>query len=239
MQQAVIKGTGSYLPTKKLSNHELPQELNTTHEWIYSRTGIKNRHIASKTETTSFMAAAAAAIAFEESKVEKIDLIIAATCTADRVFPSVATYVQQQLKLSGNIPAFDVNAACSGFIYAMDIAWQYIKSGAANNVLVIGSESMSQAVDWNDRATCVLFGDGAGAVVLGASAKPGILGSSIKAMYDEQEFLTYENRSFIKMHGSEVFKIAVKYMSNIVDVVLEKANFVPKKRYSLACSTSS
>ena len=228
MMNAKINGTGSYLPQRSLSNKELESMLDTTHEWILSRSGISSRCIAAEHETTSFMAGAAAVSALQTStiKPDDIDLIIVATCTPDHYFPSIACYVQQALNISRPIPAFDISAACSGFVYAMDVAKQFIASGAARHVLVIGSESMSRAVDWDDRSTCVLFGDGAGAVVLSASEQPGILGSVLHASYDKDQLLTYANsmidnkKSMINMRGNEVFKLAVNIMGDIVDEVL-------------------
>ena len=213
MNNAVISGTGSYSPEKKITNADLEQMLDTDDEWIVSRTGIRSRSIAEPHETTSFMASRAAEQALAASGVvaEEIDLIIVATCTPDYFFPSVACHVQHALKMTRPIPAFDISAACSGFVYAMDIAKQYIVSGAAQHILVIGSESMSRAVDWTDRSTCILFGDGAGALVLSASDKQGIIGSVLHSAYDHEQLLTLPNLSFegrsstINMRGNEVF----------------------------------
>ena len=231
MINAVISGTGSYLPVRELTNTELETMLDTSDEWIVSRSGISSRRIVSEHETTSFMASAAAKSALESSSIDanEIDLILVATCTPDHFFPSMACHVQQALKISRPIPAFDISAACSGFVYAMDIAKQYIASGAAKHVMVVGSESMSKAVDWSDRATCVLFGDGAGAVVLSASDKPGILGSVLHSAFDQDKLLTYENstdakKPVIAMRGNEVFKLAVNIMGDIVDEVLAASN---------------
>ena len=229
MKNAIINGTGSYLPEQSISNHDLESKLDTSHEWIFSRTGIASRHIAAEHETTSFMACQAAIKAIEASDIDanELDLILVATCTPDLFFPGMACFVQNALKITKPIPAFDVGAACSGFVYAMDIAKQYINNGTAKHVLVIGSESMSRALDWADRSTCVLFGDGAGALVLSASDRPGILASSIHAMHDKENFLTYPNfkadgsKAFISMRGNEVFKLAVNIMGEIVDEVLE------------------
>ncbi len=228
MKNAVISGTGSYLPRHQLTNTALEVTLDTTDEWIRSRTGISSRHVAAADETTSFMAGAAAISALQSAGLDadEIDLILVATCTPEHFFPSMACHVQKALNMTRSIPAFDVSAACSGFVYAMDIAHQYIATGAARHILVIGSESMSRAVDWTDRATCVLFGDGAGAVVLSASDKPGILGSVLHAAYDEDKLLTYSNdkeddkKPLIGMRGNEVFKLAVNLMGDIVDEVL-------------------
>jgi 3-oxoacyl-[acyl-carrier-protein] synthase-3 len=232
MKNAVIRGTGSYTPEKQLSNHELETMLDTSDEWIVSRTGIKSRFIAQAFETTSYMAGKAAERALTASglSADAIDMIVVASCTPDNFFPGVACYVQHALKIKQAIPAFDVGAACSGFVYAMDIAKQYIKTGTAKNVLVIGSENMSRAVDWTDRSTCVLFGDGAGAVVLSADDREGILGSVLHASYDAEKLLNLSNATFdnqrtaISMRGNEVFKIAVNIMGDVVDEVLAVSN---------------
>ena len=233
MRQAIISGTGSYLPAQVLSNYDLEKKIETTHEWIHDRTGIDSRHIASETETTSFMAAEAAKLALDASELlpSAIDLIIVATCTPDFFFPSTACYVKNALAIKRQIPAFDVGAACSGFVYILDIAKQYIMSGAARHILLIGSEQMSHAVDWQDRSTCVLFGDGAGAVVLSVGEegacndKQGILATRIHSAYDVESILTFPNSLVnpmgkIKMRGNEVFKLAVNMMGEIVDEIL-------------------
>lgn len=233
MKRAIISGTGSYLPIQVLSNYDLEKKIETTHEWIYERTGIASRHIASDTETTSFMAGEAAKLALSAAQIDSdsIDLIIVATCTPDFFFPSTACYVKHELAIKRPIPTFDVSAACSGFVYIMDIAKQYIASGAAKHILLIGSERMSQAVDWQDRSTCVLFGDGAGAVVLSAGVDgpgndiQGILATKIHSAYDIESILTYPNSlvnptGTIKMRGNEVFKLAVNMMGDIVDEIL-------------------
>lgn len=230
MTNAVISGTGSYLPEKILTNKDLETRLDTSDEWIFSRTGIRSRHIASESEPTSFMAGQAALKALQQSNVsaDDIGLIIVATCTPEHFFPSMACHVQKALGISKPIPAFDVAAACSGFVYALDIAHQYIKANTARHVLVVGSETMSRGVDWSDRSTCVLFGDGAGAVVLSASdSQRGILGSALHSKYDEGDLLTYpaipevDCIPKIGMKGNEVFKIAVNMMGDIVDEVLD------------------
>lgn len=228
MIQMVISGTGSYLPEKELTNVELESMIDTDHDWIVSRTGIHSRRIASAHESTAFMAAAAAQKALDAANLDKeeIDLILVATCTADRLFPGAACTVQNVLQIKRTVPALDVNAACSGFIYAIDVAKQYIAAGTARHVLVIGSERMSQTLDWTDRSTCILFGDGAGAVILSASDRPGVLGSVLHASYDDKNLLTLANTAFstdlssIDMHGNEVFKLAVNVMSDLVDEVL-------------------
>lgn len=230
MINAVISGTGSYTPERQVTNAELEKTLDTDSDWIISRTGIHSRSIAAPHETTSFMASKAAEQALLASgfAADELDLILVATCTPDHFFPSVACHVQHALKITRPIPAFDIGAACSGFVYAMDIAKQYIATGAAKNIMVIGSESMSRAVDWTDRSTCILFGDGAGAVVLTASEnRKGIMGSALHSSFDAQRLLTLPNTTFeteratIGMRGNEVFKIAVNIMGDIVDEVLE------------------
>lgn len=229
MKNAVITGTGSYSPENQVTNTDLEKTLDTDHEWILSRTGISSRSVAQPHETTSFMASRAAeqAIIASGLQADDIDLILVATCTPDHFFPSVACHVQYALKIKKPIPAIDIGAACSGFVYAMDVAKQYISSGAATHVLVIGSESMSRAVDWTDRSVCVLFGDGAGAVVLSASDREGIMGSVIHSSFDAEKLLTLPNSTFeekkatIGMRGNEVFKVAVTIMGDVVDEVLQ------------------
>ena len=175
-----IAGTGSYLPEKILSNHYLEQMVETSDQWIQERTGIKKRHIVGYNETTTDLAFNAAEKAIEAAGIDnaEIDLIIVATTTPTRVFPSTASLVQQRLGIRG-CPAFDVQAVCTGFVYALTTAYKFIKSGTVKNALVIGAESLSRIVDWTDRNTCVLFGDGAGAVVLQASEETGILSTHI------------------------------------------------------------
>jgi 3-oxoacyl-[acyl-carrier-protein] synthase III len=232
MNNAIISGTGSYLPSRQLTNADLEKTLDTDDEWIVSRTGIKSRHIADPHETTSYMAAKAAEDALSASGLtaDDIDLILVATCTPDRFFPGMACFVQHALGIKKPIPAFDVGAACSGFVYAMDIAKQYIVAGSAKHILVIGSETMSRSLNWEDRTTCVLFGDGAGAVILSASDKEGIMGSVLHASYDKEKWLFLPNasfdmeRSFVSMRGNEVFKIAVNIMGDVVDEVLAVCN---------------
>lgn len=229
MKHAVISGTGSYSPEKQLTNAELETMIDTDHEWILSRTGISSRSIANAEETTSFMAAKAAeqALIAANLHADDIDLILVATCTPDAFFPSVACHVQHALKIKKPIPSLDISAACSGFVYAMDIAKQYIATGTAQHVLVIGSETMSKVVDWNDRSTCILFGDGAGAAVLSAADRKGILGSVLHSSYDAQQLLSLPNTTgedhcaTISMRGNEVFKLAVNIMGDVVDEVLE------------------
>ena len=182
MQYAKILGTGSYLPANRVSNDDLAKKVDTSDEWITTRTGIKFRHIADEGEKTSDLAVVAAQRALADAGVgaDEIDLIIVATATPDMQFPATATIVQHKLGIAG-CTAFDVQAVCAGFMYALVTANAYIKSNMARKVLVIGAETFSRILDWNDRTTCVLFGDGAGAVVLGASNEPGIIHGKLQA----------------------------------------------------------
>ena len=232
MRSSVIIGTGSYLPSKIISNDDMAQMVDTTHEWIVKRTGICQRHIAGPTEMTSDMGKKAAEIAIQKSGLSKdeIDGIIVATTTPDNTFPSVAAKVQKALGLK-QCAAFDVQAVCSGFIYALTIANSLIKSGSHHNILVIGADKMSSIVNWEDRSTCVLFGDGAGAVVLsGKDNVKGVLASEILCDGNLDDILytsggvSQSNESgFIIMKGAEVFKHAVEKMSSSVQSVLQKA----------------
>ena len=234
---AKITGTGSYLPENIMTNAELEGLVDTTDEWIKSRTGIEKRHIAADDETTCDLAekAAHAALKAAGKKPDDIDLIIVATTTADLIFPSTACLLQQRLGIHG-CPAFDVQAVCTGFIYAMSVADQFIRTGHSKNVLVIGAETFSRILDWSDRSTCVLFGDGAGAVVLEASETPGVLSTHIHADGDYQSLLNvsagvssnYEvlraGNAYVQMQGNEVFKMAVNTLGRIVDETLAANN---------------
>ena len=231
-----IIGTGSYLPEQILTNSDLEKIVDTTDEWIRSRTGIKKRHLAREDETTCDLAekASKAAIKMAGKKESDIDLIIVATTTPDVIFPSTACLLQQRLNIHG-CPAFDLQAVCTGFVYALHVADLFIKSGNSKCALVVGSETMSRIIDWEDRNTCVLFGDGAGAVMLEKSSTPGILSTHIHADGAYQELLSVpagissnydlvkSNKAFIKMQGNEVFKVAVNTLGDIVDETL-KAN---------------
>ena len=239
MQNAQILGTGSYLPANRVTNDDLAQKIDTSDEWITTRTGIKARHIAAENEKTSDLAAAAARLALADANVspDKIDLIIVATATPDMQFPSTATIVQHKLGISG-CPAFDVQAVCAGFMYALTTANAYIKSGMATKVLVIGADVFSRILDWNDRATCVLFGDGAGAVVLGASETRGIIGSQLHADGAYLDLLNVpaqlnagriEGEPFVKMDGPGVFKFAVKQLAAVADEVIQQAGLTPNQ----------
>jgi 3-oxoacyl-[acyl-carrier-protein] synthase III len=227
---AKIIGTGGYLPEKVLTNDDISQLVDTSDEWIYERTGIKSRRIASSEETAASMAEIAAQQAIEMAgiKADEIGLIIVATGTPDYVYPSTGCLLQQRLGIK-NAVAFDIQAACSGSIFGLSIADQYIKSGAANTVLVVGSELCSRIVDWTDRSTCILFGDGAGAVLLTASEQAGILSTHIHSDGEYDELLycpttQIQQAGYITMRGNEVFKVAVNTLGKIVDETLEANN---------------
>ena len=230
MNYARILGTGSYLPAGILTNADLEKRIDTTSQWIIERTGIHQRHIAADGELTSDLATAAARAALEAADVQTndIDMLIVATTTPDLVFPSTACSVQTKLGITNQKPAFDLQAVCSGFIYALSVADQFIKTGAAKHVLVIGAETMSRITDWTDRGNCILWGDGAGAVVLGASTEPGILSTHLHADGQYQAMLqtttgpsTATNEpALIRMEGNPVFKIAVNTLDSIVDETL-------------------
>lgn len=232
MTYSRIAGTGGYLPEKILNNTNLEQMVDTSDQWILERTGISKRHIMEDHETTSTMSEAAARQALEAANIDPKDvqLIIIGTATPDRTFPSTACILQNRLGALG-CPAFDISAACAGFIYGLSIADQFIRNGTVTNALVIGAESLSRIVDWTDRSTCVLFGDGAGAVVLEASDQPGIRSTHIHANGQYNNLLYAANHigelrepPYIKMQGNEVFKIAVKTLSDIVDETLAHNN---------------
>ncbi|HFC8535874.1 beta-ketoacyl-ACP synthase III [Neisseria bacilliformis] len=235
MKYAKILGTGSYLPEKRLSNNDLAEFVDTSDEWITTRTGIKFRHIAAEHEKTSDLAAAAARRALDDAGVSaaEIGLIIVATATPDMQFPATATIVQHKLGIAG-CPAFDVQAVCAGFMYALSTANAYIRSGMADKVLVIGAETFSRILDWRDRTTCVLFGDGAGAVVLGASDEPGIIGSRLQADGGYLDLLKVPaqmadgkicGNPYIEMDGPGVFKFAVKMLAKVAEDVLAEAGY--------------
>ena len=220
MQYAKILGSGSYLPEKRVSNDDLAEFVDTSDEWIVSRTGIKFRHLAAENERTSDLAVIAAQRALADAGVaaEEIDLIVLATATPDMQFPSTATIVQNKLGIAG-CAAFDVQAVCAGFMYAIVTANAYIKSGMAKKVLVIGAETFSHILDWKDRTTCVLFGDGAGAVVLGASDEEGIIHGKLQADGGYLDLLKVPaqmaggqicGNPYVEMDGPGVFKFAVK-----------------------------
>ncbi len=232
-----IAGTGSYLPEKVLTNADLAQMVDTSDEWIQSRTGIRERHIAAESETTSDLGYQAALRALEAAGIDasQLDMIVVGTTTPDLIFPSTACLIQAKLGASG-CPAFDVNAACSGFVFALSVADKFIRSGDARHVLVIGAETLTRIVDWNDRTTCVLFGDGAGAVVLKADEETGILSTHLHADGSKKELLWNPvgvsvgfdaGAGAINMKGNDVFKYAVKALDSVVDETLE-ANALTK-----------
>jgi len=229
-----IAGTGSYLPERILTNADLEKMVETSDEWIVSRSGIRERHIAADDETTSDLAYHASLKALEAAGLgaDEIDLIIVGTTTPDIVFPSTACLLQEKLGVGG-CGAFDVNAACSGFIFALSVADQFIRAGTVKNVLVVGAETLTRLVDWTDRSTCVLFGDGAGAVVLQADSEAGILSTHLHSDGAKKELLICPvgvSKGFdvdapnagVKIHmaGSEVFKHAVKALDSVVDEAL-------------------
>ena len=216
-----IIGTGSYLPAKVLTNYDLEKMVETSHDWIVSRSGIFERHIAADNELTSDLALQASRKAIEAAgiNVDEIDLIIVATTSPDLPFPSTACILQDKLGIKNGGAAFDVQAVCGGFVYALNTADLYIRGGQAKTVLVVGAEVLSRMLDWNDRTTCVLFGDGAGAVVLRASDRRGIVASKLHADGRHRNMLKAD--PLISMDGQAVFKFAVKVLSDVVEELLE------------------
>jgi 3-oxoacyl-[acyl-carrier-protein] synthase III len=233
-----ITGTGSYLPERVLTNLDLEKLVDTSDEWIYTRTGIRRRHIAADNESASDLAVKASLRALQSAGLtpRDIDLIIVATTTADMVFPSTACLLQAKLGAS-TCPAFDLQAVCSGFVYALTTADQYMKSGAYRHVLVVGSEVYSRILDWQDRSTCVLFGDGAGAVILSRSEKPGVLACRLHADGRHANILSVPGsvsggevcgRPLLQMEGNAVFKFAVKVLSEVADETIAAAGLARK-----------
>lgn len=233
MTYSRIVGTGSYLPAKVVTNDDLARVVDTSDEWVRTRTGIRSRHVAADGEFTSDLALAASrkAVAAAGMQPADIDLIIVATTTPDMIFPSTATILQSKLGVAG-CPAFDVQAVCSGFVYALTVADLFIKGGQAKRVLVVGAEVYSRILDWTDRGTCVLFGDGAGAVVVTASDRPGILASKLHADGSHRDMLCVPGTvhggkvwgsPFVKMDGGSVFKFAVKVFEEVAHEVLDAA----------------
>lgn len=243
-KQSVVLGTGSYLPSKIVTNFDLEKMIDTTDEWITERTGIKQRHYVIDTESTSDLAFYAAQNAIKASGIDKndIDMIICATITPDLIFPSVATLVQQKLEIVNQCSAFDISAACAGFVYGLSIVDQFLKTGNAKTILVIGADSMSRIIDFTDRTTCVLFGDGAGAFIIssdekyikplkGTSEKPvDIMATILQADGRQVDILKAQGGAgslrcqtgYLTMKGQEVFKVAVKNLSDIMAKTLEK-----------------
>lgn len=239
---SIILSTGSYLPEKVMTNADLEKIVDTTDEWIFQRSGIKSRHIAAKGESTGDMAIAAARKALEAANLQPSDIdgVVVATTTPDRTFPSVAVKVQGELGMPQGL-AFDVQAVCTGFVYALATADNFIARGQAKRILVIGAEKMSSIVDWNDRTTCVLFADGAGAVILEAKENnDGIAGQGIHSTHlyadgARRELLqtsggvsTTGENGHIEMQGREVFKYAVTYMADVVEETLSHNRITPE-----------
>lgn len=241
----IISGTGSYLPANVLSNEDITRMVDTSDEWIVTRTGIRERRIAAPEEVTSDMAVAASRRAIEAAGLtpEDIDLVIVATITPDMLFPSTACILQRKLKLRP-VPSFDIEAACSGFLYVLDIAQAMLRSGNSKHALVVGAEKLSSIVDWTDRSTCVLFGDGAGAVVLSRSDQTdvGLLHSLLGSDGNGGDILfmpgggagcpateqsVQAGHHFLKMNGKEVFKVAVRVMEKATLEILEQNNLSP------------
>jgi len=230
-----ILGMGSYLPEKVLTNADLEKIVETSDQWITERTGIKTRHIAADDQSASHLGVEAAKKAIADAGIDAkdIDMIVVGTATPDKMFPSSACYIGHELGIGG-VPAFDITTACPGFVYGLSIADQFIKTGHRKNVLVVGTEVLSRLVNWEDRTTCVIFGDGAGAAVVTASDEPGILSTHIHADGGYGDLLYCNNglrdqlgdfpEPQIVMRGNEVFKVAVKTLSSIVDETLEANN---------------
>jgi 3-oxoacyl-[acyl-carrier-protein] synthase III len=240
--RSVVQGCGAYLPQRVVTNDELAKKVDTSDEWIQQRTGIKQRHIAADGEFTSHLAIKASerALANAGLKAADLDLIVLATATPDETFPATATRVQAALGMAKGA-AFDVQAVCAGFVYGLSVADSMIKSGIASTALVIGAETFSRILDWNDRSTCVLFGDGAGAIVLraeqgtGTPADRGVLANALHSDGRQHDILyvdggpsSTKTTGFLRMEGREVFKQAVISMATVVGEVLDQAGLEPK-----------
>jgi 3-oxoacyl-[acyl-carrier-protein] synthase III len=241
--RSVVLGCGGYLPENIVTNADIAKRVDTSDEWIFERTGIKRRHIAVKGENTSDLAMKAAVKALEQSGVKpsELDMVVVATTTPDETFPSVATRIQARLGMTKGA-AFDVQAVCSGFIYALSVADNFIRAGQASTILVIGAETMSRILDWNDRTTCVLFGDGAGAIVLqaakgaGTSADRGILNSKIFSdgrlhdlLFTDGGVGSTGTGGYLRMQGREVFKHAVVNVAAAMEQSCREAGFKPSE----------
>ncbi|MGI9336806.1 MAG: beta-ketoacyl-ACP synthase III [Gammaproteobacteria bacterium] len=236
-----IAGTGSYLPERVLHNSELEEIVDTSDEWIQARTGIEERRIVADDESTIDLAERAALAALEaaECDASDLDLIVVGTTTPDRVYPSTACRLQARLGSVG-CPAFDLQAVCTGFVYALGVADTFVRAGSARRVLVVGADTHSRLLDWSDRGTCVLFGDGAGAVVLEAADEPGIMSTHLHADGSKEPLLYVDGgvpigkgviapgNAYTKMRGSEVFKVAVRTLHALVDETLE-ANHLTRR----------
>ena len=232
---STITGTGRYLPERILTNFDLEKMVDTTDEWIRTRSGIERRHLSAEGQTTSDLCVEAAKNAMDAAGVgpDDIDFIVIGTTTPDRIFPNTGVLVQEKLGIHG-CAAFSVEAACTGFIYALSIADKYVRAGDAGCALVIGAERLSSMVDWTDRDTCVLFGDGAGAVILKPSEEPGIVSTHLHADGKYKDLLYFPSgisdkfeqlkagNDFIRMKGNEVFKVAVRTLGRIVEETLAK-----------------
>ena len=230
---ARITGTGSYLPPKIITNFDLEKTLDTSDEWITARTGIKERRIVTNESTCDLaLEASLNALSMAEIKPEDVDLIILSTTTPDKIFPATATILQN--RLGASCPAFDLQAVCAGFVFALSTAQQYIENGNAKNVLVVGSETMSKIVDWEDRSTAILFADGAGAVVLSADQNKGIRHSKLYSDGNYLSSLHVNNNRInelgtIEMEGNEVFKIAVNKLSEVAEETLTECNMTSEE----------
>ena len=237
-----IAGTGKYLPDRILTNKDLEEIVDTSDDWIKSRTGVEKRHIASDDQSTSDLAYEATKIAIRSSSINlnEIDLIIVGTCTPDLVFPNTATLVQEKLGIGG-CPAFSLETACSGFIYAAAVADKFIKLGEAKCALVIGADCLSRLLDWTDRSTCVLFGDGAGAVILKPSSESGIISCHLGSDGQYKDLLCYpigpskdlhkagSSDAKLLMSGNEVFKVAVRTLGKLAEKTLRDNNIDQEK----------
>lgn len=221
-----IIGTGSYLPAKTLTNFNLEKIVETSHDWIVSRSGIEERHFAAEGEMASDLALHASRKAIEAAGIsaDEIDLIVVATTSPDMPFPSTACILQDKLGIKNGGAAFDMQAVCGGFVFALNTADLYIRGGQARTVLVVGTEVLSRMLDWKDRTTCVLFGDGAGAVILRASGQPGIIATKLHADGSYRNMLTAN--PLISMDGKAVFKFAVNVLADVVDELLEEQKLV-------------